>query len=584
MSGATKFVFFCSLNSFYWPNHVSLLSCCFQRPRFTFESLRININYTKQRGMSARKVFTSWWRPKVPFFYDSGILRNPSPGSLRKRFTSGFMFTRPRMMHTSTKRPTPFKGSSSKDKWGVMDDIKLLSFGSHLIFLLMLPTMAKHFSTKVNVIRDNSLSATEFDSSSKFPSYIAHTARDRSLLNHHTDIGNIKKFLITGKQHNQHELQEALKLKEDEEINSRCIKIAIPTRKRKTNKINKKQDGISIDGNKNTNITNSLAFDSTLPMTPDQLTAALGGIISYPSTVEKSINLSENIQLLPQNLMKGSVADKIRLYGDHEHVSLNQQHKNSVYKAMVELTNKTCPKSVSIPYGSSYTIKHSILPADILERMDANYRSFQQDSSNPEQFDHFVQNLCDITEQSFTINMDHDKLFLKMFSQLHSLRLHNLVNVLVETILSTSSEIKSIDPKIKLAKLRQTIKYNHEVSKAYTGSRSKRSIKLDAVAQQERESKYTLSSLKNSSWVRRMISDFKSFESLISFALTADIPVRFIESLIALKYMDMPADGQHRQQLRELTKIKKLLVDGGYEGSSYFKAVISRVEDLMTKV
>ncbi|KAG7693135.1 hypothetical protein KL930_004780 [Ogataea haglerorum] len=61
--------------------------------------------------------------------------------------------TSPRWMHMGPKRPIPRRVSASG--WSVFEDLKLVSFGSHLIFFMLLPPFIKEYTTKIDVVRED---------------------------------------------------------------------------------------------------------------------------------------------------------------------------------------------------------------------------------------------------------------------------------------------------------------------------------------------------------------------------------------------------------------------------------------------
>ncbi|KAG7886965.1 hypothetical protein KL936_004816 [Ogataea polymorpha] len=62
-------------------------------------------------------------------------------------------FSSPRWIHMGPKRPIPRRVSGSG--WSVFEDLKLVSFGSHLIFFMLLPPFIKEYTTKIDVVRED---------------------------------------------------------------------------------------------------------------------------------------------------------------------------------------------------------------------------------------------------------------------------------------------------------------------------------------------------------------------------------------------------------------------------------------------
>lgn len=65
-----------------------------------------------------------------------------------------------RSFHGFTKRPKV----SYSNKWNVYDEIKLFSYSSHLAFFMLLPPIIQMYTTKVEVIRDDTLEESPFES------------------------------------------------------------------------------------------------------------------------------------------------------------------------------------------------------------------------------------------------------------------------------------------------------------------------------------------------------------------------------------------------------------------------------------
>ncbi|VEU19852.1 DEKNAAC100206 [Brettanomyces naardenensis] len=105
---------------------------------------------------ASRRMFSSWWKQKVSFF---GTRLNQTGPLFRSRW-----------IHTYVRRPqaanlAQFGNGGYRNGWTVYEDLKFLSYGSHMIFFLLLPPMVKLFTTKVDVIRDDSISDSFWEES-----------------------------------------------------------------------------------------------------------------------------------------------------------------------------------------------------------------------------------------------------------------------------------------------------------------------------------------------------------------------------------------------------------------------------------
>ncbi|KAH3667340.1 hypothetical protein OGAPHI_002989 [Ogataea philodendri] len=81
-------------------------------------------------------------------------------------------FYTPRWIHLAAKRPTPRKFAGPG--WSVFQDLQLVSFGSHLIFFMLLPPIIQEYTTRIDVRRDElppEVSLAEYDS---LVSYMKH--------------------------------------------------------------------------------------------------------------------------------------------------------------------------------------------------------------------------------------------------------------------------------------------------------------------------------------------------------------------------------------------------------------------------
>ncbi|KAG7836555.1 hypothetical protein KL942_004809 [Ogataea angusta] len=79
-------------------------------------------------------------------------------------------FSSPRWMHMGPKRPLPRRLSASG--WSVFEDLKLVSFGSHLIFFMLLPPFIKEYTTKIDVVREDAPSELALGEYGLLASYI----------------------------------------------------------------------------------------------------------------------------------------------------------------------------------------------------------------------------------------------------------------------------------------------------------------------------------------------------------------------------------------------------------------------------
>ncbi|QPG76493.1 hypothetical protein FOA43_003882 [Brettanomyces nanus] len=112
---------------------------------------------------ASRRMFSSWWRQNVPLF-GARLTHKRAASSTFSSFNFRF-----RWLHTYAKRPKmsstsgQFGAGCYRNGWNVYEDLKLLSYGSHMIFFLLLPPIVKLFTTKVDVTRDNTLSDLYWD-------------------------------------------------------------------------------------------------------------------------------------------------------------------------------------------------------------------------------------------------------------------------------------------------------------------------------------------------------------------------------------------------------------------------------------
>ncbi len=110
--------------------------------------------------MSSKRLFSSWWKGGLGTLFTNGA------GSGKSSFSGhSHIFTfKCRFFHSYGVRPHArnasvprFKAGSRQNGWSVYEDLKLLSYGSHMIFFLLLPPVFKMLTTKVDVVKDDEL-------------------------------------------------------------------------------------------------------------------------------------------------------------------------------------------------------------------------------------------------------------------------------------------------------------------------------------------------------------------------------------------------------------------------------------------
>ncbi|KAF6012683.1 hypothetical protein HII12_002205 [Brettanomyces bruxellensis] len=110
--------------------------------------------------MSSRRIFSSWWKGEL-----GTLFTNATRGGKSSKFGHSSFFTfKSRFFHSQGARPRvrnasipQFKARSRRNGWSVYEDLKLLSYGSHMIFFLLLPPVVKMLTTEVDVVKDDGL-------------------------------------------------------------------------------------------------------------------------------------------------------------------------------------------------------------------------------------------------------------------------------------------------------------------------------------------------------------------------------------------------------------------------------------------
>lgn len=79
------------------------------------------------------------------------FMKNVNSNAFKSQFKRSF--------HMNSKRP---RISNNSNKWNVYDELKLYSYASHLAFFMLLPPIIQMYTTKVEVIRDDTLTESSF--------------------------------------------------------------------------------------------------------------------------------------------------------------------------------------------------------------------------------------------------------------------------------------------------------------------------------------------------------------------------------------------------------------------------------------
>lgn len=103
---------------------------------------------------------SSWWKGGLGTLFTSAT----RGGKSSKFGYSSFFTFKSRFFHSQGARPRvrnasipQFKAGSRRNGWSVYEDLKLLSYGSHMIFFLLLPPVVKMLTTEVDVVKDDGL-------------------------------------------------------------------------------------------------------------------------------------------------------------------------------------------------------------------------------------------------------------------------------------------------------------------------------------------------------------------------------------------------------------------------------------------
>lgn len=103
---------------------------------------------------------SSWWKGGL-----GTLFTDATRGGKSSKFGHSSFFTfKSRFFHSQAARPRvrnasipQFKAGSRRNGWSVYEDLKLLSYGSHMIFFLLLPPVVKMLTTEVDVVKDDGL-------------------------------------------------------------------------------------------------------------------------------------------------------------------------------------------------------------------------------------------------------------------------------------------------------------------------------------------------------------------------------------------------------------------------------------------